>query len=156
MFFNADRNTKEGLLNFLKKEKDDQEKRKQEERNKRLQEEKQIMDNMRRIQEEEATRKQMEKMKRIQESMNEYHQVMNRKEQERKNFTKFHDVNINNYAIRQPMPPKENIVPPSNEMRPNYQEYEHMVRNQKLEQQQMYKNYLDLQVYIINPAWTEN
>jgi hypothetical protein len=146
MFFNADRNTKEGLLHFLKKERDDQERRKIDERKRRVEEERQIIDKMRKMQEEEASKKQSEKMRRVNEAMSEYHQVINRKEQERKNFTKFQDVNINNYAVRQPQPAKENILPPSIEVRPNYQDYEYTMRNQKLEQQNMYKNYLDLQV----------
>jgi hypothetical protein len=156
MFFNADRHTKEGLLHYLKKERDDQERRKLDEKTKRVDEERQMIDNMRRVQDEDIAKKQIEKMKRINDSMNEYHQIINKKELERKNFTKFHDVNINNYATRQQAPAKENIVPASNEMRSNYQEYEYAMRNQKLEQQHMYKNYLDLQVMFINLVESEN
>jgi hypothetical protein len=146
MFFNADRHTKEGLLNYLKKERDEQELRKLDERKRRVDEERQILEKMRIMQEEENSKKQYEKMRRKNEAMNEYHQIMNKKEQDKKNYTKYQDVNINNYTVRQPQAPaKENVIP-SAEVRPNYQEYEYALRNQKIEQQNMYKNYLDLQV----------
>jgi hypothetical protein len=94
MYFNADRKTKESLLNHYKNEREEHIKRKQEDRFRQIQEERQFLNNIRNMNEEEYKKKRNDKIVKINQAMNEYHKNFDKKE--RRNFTKHHDVNINN------------------------------------------------------------
>jgi hypothetical protein len=94
MYFNADRKAKEELFNFYKKEREESEKRRKDERVRRIEQERDEIDKVLKINQKENSLKRVEKRRKYNEAMKEYHTNFDKRD--RKVFTKHHDVNINN------------------------------------------------------------
>jgi hypothetical protein len=164
MLFNADRQTKDQLRNIYKQELESQLKRKQDEKTRVMQEERQHLQLLEQRYQDDNRKKHMDKLKRISDSMGEYNQIVKDKEAN-KFFTKHKEVNFNTYAIKNvnnannnnninnanSNPPSEIGINNNNleaeytgERRNNAEQ--DFINGQKLEQQKMYRNFLDGQV----------
>jgi hypothetical protein len=161
MLFNADRQTKDNIRNMYKQEAEIFSKKKLDDKSRKLQEEKEYMRTLEEKYEEESRRKHMEKIKKINDTMGEYNQVVRQKEQS-KNFSKHREVNFNTYGmgvgngentggvVNTYSDTKTNTNVNANEYGQRNYDYENTLRNQKTEQQRLYKDYLDSQVCLYN------
>jgi hypothetical protein len=143
MLFNIDRRSKDAIRDMYKEEADLFYLRKQEEKAKRLQEEKEYMQGLQMKAEEESKKKYLQKVKLISETMNEYKEIIKKKEQSNNNFR--------NKEIADPGSGYNVLENISNESKRGYSptisnDYQSSERNYKLEQQRLYKNYLDNQI----------
>jgi hypothetical protein len=172
MFFHADRNVKDNLLQQYKKEAEDYISRKNEVKSKKLREEREYIDNINKKNEEEKLKIQEDKMRRINQTMGEYNSI---KQEPSRLFQRSKEVRFNTYGVgssnpllnnqqQQPLNQKDffqheqdlnknaRLSPKADKVNqlfhPN-QEYENYVKNQKMEQQRLYKDFLDSQVFHI-------
>jgi len=100
MLFNANKQVKDNLFNMYQQDIMQRRQRKDDYLFQEKQSDKLIIEQLKRRNEEENQKQTFEKQRRINENMQEYNQFWQKKDEERKNrFTKFQDVNINNYAI---------------------------------------------------------
>ena len=98
MLFHADRNIKENLFQMYKKEAQEQHQKKNDLRLRKLNEEKEMIDNLNKREQQEDDRKKFEKYKRVTDSMNEYREFWNNKEQNKVKGRKG-EVNFNTYGV---------------------------------------------------------
>ena len=100
MLFNTDRNVKDNLFQMNQQDIMQRRQRKDDYNIQEKQSDKNFIEQIKRRNEEENSKKNFEKQRRINENMQEYNLFWLKKDEERKNkFTKFQDVNINNYPI---------------------------------------------------------
>jgi hypothetical protein len=143
MLFNIDRRTKEAIRNMYKQEAELSEKRKKDEKCKKLEEEREYIKRALDREEEQRKREYSERMKKNDQTMGEYNRIVREKEQGRDARYNGNDEsrrlnaweNFNNVQTR------ENYSP-----RSNSSDYVNTERSYKIEQQRLYKNYLDSQV----------
>ena len=83
MLFHADRNLKDNLLQMYKREALDHHQKKSDTRTKRVNEERELLDNFNRREQQDEDRRKLEKYKRVTETMNEYKELMSHKHQSR-------------------------------------------------------------------------
>lgn len=176
MLFNADKNTKGALLQMYKKDAEEFQTRKNEERNKRIQEERSYIEGLNLKDREEMNRVQVEKQKRINEIMHDYQNTANYQNSNKFNRNnKNIEINTGTYGagIERTTPQNPNIheeqytrertldkhaslSPKRSNMNMilerdkfnNLSDYDYKVRSQKVEQQKMYRDYLDGQVIV--------
>ena len=98
MLFHADRNVKDNLLQMYKKEALDHHQKKSDIRTKRVNEERELLDNFNRREQQDEDRRKLEKYKRVTETMNEYKELMSHKDQTRLK-PKNNEVNFNTYGV---------------------------------------------------------
>lgn len=100
MLFNADKQVKDNLFHMYQQDIMQRRQRKDEYVFQEKQSDRDFIEQIKRRNEEENQKKTFEKQRRINENMQEYNQFWQKKDEERKNkFSKFQDVNINNYAV---------------------------------------------------------
>jgi hypothetical protein len=151
MFFNADRQTKDNIRNMYKQEAEIFSKKKHDEKNRKLQEEKVYLKTLEDKFEEDNRKKHMEKLKKINDTMGEYNQIMKQKDQN-KNYSKHREINFNTYGlgcnngVGQCQYTQSGQAIERNDYNQRNNEYENTLRHQKVEQQKLYRSYLDTQV----------
>lgn len=100
MLFNADKHIKDNLFQMNQQDIIQRRQRKDDYLFQEKQSDKDFIAQVKRRNEEENQLKTVEKQRRINENMQEYNQLWLKKDEERKHkFSKYQDVNINNYAI---------------------------------------------------------
>jgi hypothetical protein len=181
MFFHADRNVKDNLLQMYKQDAQDHMQRKNDIRTRRINEEKEYLENVNRREQLEEEKRRQEKQRRVNETMHDYKEMVSHLPDGRIRKGKFEDVRINTYGVSlgnkvnqsnqfqnniQIKPISNNLdsqnfnnsptMPTPNaggeNLKNNYQSQppydDNYMRMQKLEQQRMYKDFLDSQVKI--------
>jgi hypothetical protein len=182
MFFYADRNVKDNLLQMYKQDANDYMQRKNDLRTRRINEEKEYLDNINRREQLEEDKRRQEKQRRVHETMHEYKEMVSHLPEGRIRKGKSDDVRINTYGVsfgnkinqsqsqsqNSQLPINSNYldnqsltksstihsIPTPSSKGENYKNNfqspspydENYIRMQKLDQQRMYKNYLDSQV----------
>lgn len=180
MFFYADRNVKDNLLQMYKQDAKDHMQRKNDLRTRRINEEKEYLDNIHRREQLEEDKRRQEKQRRVHETMNEYNEMVSHLPDGRIRKGKFEDVRINTYGVslgsnnnhsqslsnqlnqqnnnsnnfeNQNLAKSVTVATPSSKgenHKSNFQTAslydDNYIRMQKLDQQRMYKSYLDSQV----------
>jgi hypothetical protein len=161
MFFNADRETKDALRNFYRQELENQVKRKQEDKDRKLKEEKEYLHAIQQNYETENQRKHLFKLKQISETMGDYNRLVKQKE-DNYNLLRYKEVdnnfninvlnnlldNGNSNAVDNRVS-NANLCVNGNSSPDSRLNYETKSRINKIEQQQLYKHYLDSQVYFV-------
>lgn len=180
MLFNVDKNVKSNMLQMYKQDAEDFQNKKNDDKMRRIQEERSYIEKLNKEHEQENNKRQMEKQKRINETMGDYYNAFNRKEQERlQKFSKNPNFSINNYgsninnyqdpmnrmnnpnftvneqnSIERNLNQKLTTSPKANNMDSildrnkfqNLSDHDYRIRSQKVEQQKLYKDFLDGQV----------
>lgn len=166
MLFHADKNVKGNLLQMYKKDAYDYAQRKNEIRSKKVEEEREYLENVFRKEQQEEDKKKLEKINRINVTMNEYKEMINHQGDPRLRRHKLEEVKINTYGVnlnqdnlnknleRNSSSPHylntvTNVSQNNNNIQfDNYQDKNNFNLNrfQKIEQQKLYKEYLDSQV----------
>ena len=100
MLFNADKQIKDNLFQMYQQDIIERRQRKDDYISNQKQSDKFFIEQLKQRNEEESQKKILERQRRINENIQDYNQFWLKKDEERKNkFSKYQDVNINNYAI---------------------------------------------------------
>lgn len=98
MLFNVDRNTKQSILNQYKQDALDYENRKAHERQKKIEEERALLEQAQKQEAQFEDRLKLEKMRRQNEVMGEYKKMLQQTDGKPVRHSKIEDVKINNYG----------------------------------------------------------
>lgn len=100
MLFHADRNVKENMFQFLKREAEDHLAKKNENKNLKRNEERMRIESIMQKEREEQERKRMQKIKHMNDMMSEYNNMISKKGEDRSlRKNKFEDIKINSYGV---------------------------------------------------------
>ena len=98
MLFNVNNNIKRKLFNSYKKAAEDYQLRKEEDRRRRIEEERDYMENVEKIETEEQNRNRRDKIRQINDERREYKKMLNNKSENHLLVSKNRDVVINDYG----------------------------------------------------------